>query len=110
KKSLYGLKQSPRQWYKSFNEYMLNNGFKHSNYDSSVYYRSYAPGSTKSLLKKEFDIKELGEANEILGMEIVGNQSRKIMRASQSGDMNTVDFSDDKSWNDAQSSDDIFAT
>nr|GEY67718.1 retrovirus-related Pol polyprotein from transposon TNT 1-94 [Tanacetum cinerariifolium] len=85
KKSLYGLKQSPRQWYKSFNEYMLNNGFKHSNYDSSVYYRSYAPGSTKSLLKKEFDIKELGEANEILGMEIVGNQSRKIMRASQSG-------------------------
>nr|GFA93549.1 retrovirus-related Pol polyprotein from transposon TNT 1-94 [Tanacetum cinerariifolium] len=42
-------------------------------------------GSTKSLLKKEFDIKELGEANEILGMEIVGNQSRKIMRASQSG-------------------------
>ncbi|GKE72485.1 retrotransposon protein, putative, ty1-copia subclass [Tanacetum coccineum] len=28
-------------------------------------------GSTKSLLKKEFDMKELGEAKKILGMEIV---------------------------------------
>nr|GEU52384.1 retrotransposon protein, putative, Ty1-copia subclass [Tanacetum cinerariifolium] len=89
KKSLYGLKQSPRQWYKKFEEYMLNNGFKRSSYDNYVYYRSYAPceyiylllyvddmliackskaeiGSTKSLLKKEFDVKELGEANKIL--------------------------------------------
>nr|GEW95597.1 retrovirus-related Pol polyprotein from transposon TNT 1-94 [Tanacetum cinerariifolium] len=44
KKSLYGLKQSPRQWYKRFDEYMLSNGFKRSSYDSCVYYRSYAPG------------------------------------------------------------------
>ncbi|GJS97386.1 retrovirus-related pol polyprotein from transposon TNT 1-94 [Tanacetum coccineum] len=92
KKSLYGLKQSPRQWYKRFDEYMLSNGFKRSNYDSCVYYRSYAPseyiylllyvddmliackskaeiGSTKSLLKKEFDMKELGEAKKILDNE-----------------------------------------
>ncbi|GKF97224.1 retrovirus-related pol polyprotein from transposon TNT 1-94, partial [Tanacetum coccineum] len=85
KRSLYGLKQSPRQWYRRFDEYMLRNGFKHSSYDDCVYYRSYAPGeyiylllyvddmliayksnaeigSTKSLLKKEFDMKELGEA------------------------------------------------
>ncbi|GJZ18871.1 retrotransposon protein, putative, ty1-copia subclass, partial [Tanacetum coccineum] len=108
KKSLYGLKQSPRQWYKRFNKYMLSNGFKHSNYDSCVYYRSYAPGdyiylllyvddiliacksnaeigSTKSLLKKEFDMKELGEANKILGMEIIKDRSCKIMRVSQFG-------------------------
>nr|GEY43371.1 retrovirus-related Pol polyprotein from transposon TNT 1-94 [Tanacetum cinerariifolium] len=32
--------------------------------------------STKSLLNKEFDMKELGEANKILGMEIVRDQSR----------------------------------
>ncbi|GKC98384.1 hypothetical protein Tco_1168659 [Tanacetum coccineum] len=37
-------------------------------------------GSTKSLLKKEFDIKELGEAKKILGMEIVRDRSHKIMR------------------------------
>ncbi|GJV75861.1 retrotransposon protein, putative, ty1-copia subclass [Tanacetum coccineum] len=92
--------QSPRQWYRRFDEYMLSNGFKRSSYDSCVYYRSYAPGeyiylllyvddmliackskaeigSTKSLLKKEFDMKELGEAKKILGMEIVRDRSRK---------------------------------
>ncbi|GJR60183.1 retrotransposon protein, putative, ty1-copia subclass [Tanacetum coccineum] len=42
-------------------------------------------GSTKSLLKNEFDIKELGEAKKILGMEIVKDRSRKILRVSQSG-------------------------
>ncbi|GJU53552.1 retrovirus-related pol polyprotein from transposon TNT 1-94 [Tanacetum coccineum] len=42
-------------------------------------------GSTKSLLKKEFDMKELGEAKKILGMKIVRDRSRKILRVSQSG-------------------------
>nr|GEZ12513.1 retrovirus-related Pol polyprotein from transposon TNT 1-94 [Tanacetum cinerariifolium] len=42
-------------------------------------------GSTKSLLKKEFDMKELGEAKKILGMKIVRDQSRKILRVLQSG-------------------------
>ncbi|GKC80721.1 retrovirus-related pol polyprotein from transposon TNT 1-94, partial [Tanacetum coccineum] len=91
-----------------FDEYMLSNGFKHSSYNNCVYYRSYAPGeyiylllyvndmliackskaeigSTKSLHKKEFDMKELGEAKKILGMEIVRDRSRKILRVSQSG-------------------------
>ncbi|GJX28789.1 retrotransposon protein, putative, ty1-copia subclass [Tanacetum coccineum] len=49
--------QSPRQWYRRFDEYMLSNGFKRSSYDSCI-------GSTKSLLKKEFDMNELGEAKE----------------------------------------------
>ncbi|GJU02589.1 zinc finger, CCHC-type containing protein [Tanacetum coccineum] len=35
-------------------------------------------GSTKTLLKKEFDMKELGEAKKILGMEIIRDRSRKI--------------------------------
>nr|GEW50083.1 retrotransposon protein, putative, Ty1-copia subclass [Tanacetum cinerariifolium] len=80
KKSLYCLKQSPRQWYKRFDEYMLNNRFKRSSYDNCV-----EIGSTKSLLKKEFDMKELGEAKKILGMKIVRDRSRKILRVSQSG-------------------------
>nr|GEU79183.1 retrovirus-related Pol polyprotein from transposon TNT 1-94 [Tanacetum cinerariifolium] len=87
---------------------MLSNGFKRSSYDICIIYRSYAPGeyiylllyvddmliackskaeigSTKSLLKREFDMKDLGEAKKILGMEIVKNRSRKILRVSQSG-------------------------
>nr|GEW84552.1 zinc finger, CCHC-type [Tanacetum cinerariifolium]GEW84556.1 zinc finger, CCHC-type [Tanacetum cinerariifolium] len=42
-------------------------------------------GSTKSLLKKEFDMKELREAKKILGMKIVRDRSHKILRVSQSG-------------------------
>ncbi|GKC84348.1 retrovirus-related pol polyprotein from transposon TNT 1-94 [Tanacetum coccineum] len=42
-------------------------------------------GSTKSLLKKEFDMKELGEAKKILSMEIVRDRSHKIMTVLQSG-------------------------
>jgi len=37
KKSLYGLKQSPRQWYKKFDSFMFAHGFKRSLYDSCVY-------------------------------------------------------------------------
>ncbi|GKD06155.1 retrotransposon protein, putative, ty1-copia subclass [Tanacetum coccineum] len=56
KKSLYGLKQSPRQWYRRFDEYMLSNEFKRSN-DMLIACKSKAEiESTKSLLKKEFDI------------------------------------------------------
>nr|GFA71273.1 retrovirus-related Pol polyprotein from transposon TNT 1-94 [Tanacetum cinerariifolium] len=42
-------------------------------------------GSTKSLLKKEFDMKKLEKAKKIIGMEIVRDRSRKILRVSQSG-------------------------
>ena len=37
KRSLYGLKQSPRQWYKSFDSFMLLHDFKRSDYDSCIY-------------------------------------------------------------------------
>ncbi|GJX58510.1 retrovirus-related pol polyprotein from transposon TNT 1-94 [Tanacetum coccineum] len=40
--------------------------------------------STKSLHKKEFSMKELGEAKKILGMEIIRDQSYKIRMVSQS--------------------------
>nr|GEX13258.1 retrovirus-related Pol polyprotein from transposon TNT 1-94 [Tanacetum cinerariifolium] len=60
KKSFYGLKQLPRQWYRRFDEYMLSNGFKRSSYDSC----------------------ELREAKKILGMEIIRDQSRKILKVS----------------------------
>ncbi|GKE42202.1 retrovirus-related pol polyprotein from transposon TNT 1-94, partial [Tanacetum coccineum] len=43
KKSLYGHKQSPRQWYKQFDVYMISNGFSRSSYDSCVYFKEFAP-------------------------------------------------------------------
>ncbi|KAK1427083.1 hypothetical protein QVD17_15766 [Tagetes erecta] len=94
KRSLYGLKQSPRCWYQRFDETMLTNYFKRSSYDSCVYLKEYKSGKfiylllyvddmliccedkdeievTKELLMKAFDMKDLGAAKKILGMEIV---------------------------------------
>ena len=92
KKSLYGLKQSSHQWYKRFDSFMLSHGFKRSEYDSRVYIKN-VDGSTiylllyvgdmliaaksrkeittvKKLLSSDFDMKDLGAAKKILGMEI----------------------------------------
>jgi hypothetical protein len=39
KKSLHGLKQSPRQWYKRFDSYMIQIGYTYCEYDCCVYVR-----------------------------------------------------------------------
>lgn len=44
KKSLYGLKQSPRQWYLRFNDFMLSHGYQRSQYDSCVYLKTLSSG------------------------------------------------------------------
>ncbi|GJS53994.1 retrotransposon protein, putative, ty1-copia subclass [Tanacetum coccineum] len=108
KKSLYGLKQSLRQWYKRFDVYMISNGFSRSSYDSCVYFKEFTPGMyiylllyvddmliaykskseieyTKGLLRKEFDMKELGPTRKILGMEIVRDMGSRTLKVSQSG-------------------------
>lgn len=93
KKSLYGLKQSPRQWYKRFDSFMIRIGFNRCEYDCCVYVKGLNDGSyiylllyvddmliaaksmgevnrLKALLGKEFDMKDLGAARKMLGMEI----------------------------------------
>ena len=47
--SLYGLKQSPRQWYKRFDSFMLSHGFMRFQYDSCVYIK-FVNGSPIYLL------------------------------------------------------------
>ena len=44
RKSLYGLKQSPRQWYKRFDSYMIEIGYIRSPYDCCVYYNKETNG------------------------------------------------------------------
>ncbi|GJX80864.1 retrovirus-related pol polyprotein from transposon TNT 1-94 [Tanacetum coccineum] len=94
RKSLYGLKQTPRQWYKRFDSFMVKHGFSRSAYDCCVYHKKEAYGSLiylllyvddmlvaakdmeelnklKILLNTKFDMKDLGAARKILGMEII---------------------------------------
>jgi hypothetical protein len=90
KKSLYDLKQSPRQWYKKFDSFMIANVFKRSLYDSCVYIK-FVDGSPiyfllyvddmliatkrkidianlKAQLSSKFEMKDLGAAKKILGI------------------------------------------
>ena len=39
RKSLYGLKQSPRQWYLRFDKFMVENSFQRCSYDCCVYHK-----------------------------------------------------------------------
>jgi hypothetical protein len=49
KRSLYGLKQSSRQWYKRFDSFMVAHGFKRSQYNNCVYIK-FVNGSHTYLL------------------------------------------------------------
>ena len=104
RKSLYGLKQSPRQWYKKFDSVMIRAGYSRCEYDSCVYFlqgkdptylllyvddmliaaRSKAQvQKVKAQLKREFDMKDLGEARKILGMEITRDRTADALWLSQ---------------------------
>ena len=50
KKSLYGLKQSPQQWYKRFDSFMIQKGFTRYEYDCCVYLKKVEHGSYLYLL------------------------------------------------------------
>ena len=49
-KSVYGLKQSPRQWYLKFDKFMITHGYNRSKYDSCVYYKTLSSGNFIYLL------------------------------------------------------------
>ncbi|KAL0546106.1 hypothetical protein IC582_016011 [Cucumis melo] len=97
KKSLYGLKQAPKQWYEKFNNMLINNGFKVNSSDTCVYSKVFGAyciliclyvddmlifgtnmeliTDTKLFLLAHFEMKDLGEADIILGVKIRKNKS-----------------------------------
>ncbi|KAH9697805.1 Integrase catalytic domain-containing protein [Citrus sinensis] len=105
-KSLYGLKESPRQWYRRFDEFMISNGYLRSKYVSCVYFGSSSSGGAvylmlyvdgmllaskdmseikklKDLLNAEFEMKDLGCAKRILRMDIIRDRAIGTLFVSQ---------------------------
>ena len=112
-KSLYGLKQSPRQWYKRFDKFMLSHGYLRSTYDSCVYFKRLEDGSfvylllyvddmliaaknmseiqvLKKQLSDEFEMKDLDATKKILGMKIQRDRTSKKVYLSQKGYIDKV--------------------
>ncbi|RVW24170.1 Retrovirus-related Pol polyprotein from transposon TNT 1-94 [Vitis vinifera] len=106
RKSLYGLKQAPRQWYKKFDNFMHRIGFKRCEADHCCYFKSFdnsyiilllyvddmlIAGSDiekinnlKKQLSKQFAMKDLGAAKQILGMRIIRDKVNGTLKLSQS--------------------------
>jgi hypothetical protein len=105
KRSIYGLKQSFRQWYLRFHDSITSFGFTMIEEDHCVYLKRsnknililslYADDillagddmdsivTTKKWLSFTFDMKDMGEVNFVLGIKITRDHSKKILSLSQ---------------------------
>lgn len=101
KKSLYGLKQSPRAWFDRFRRALCNMGYKQCNGDHTIFYRHSGRKITilavyvddiiitgddeveiKSLkknLRKQFEVKDLGQLRYFLGIEIARSKKGIVL-------------------------------
>nr|GEU61558.1 hypothetical protein [Tanacetum cinerariifolium] len=61
-KSLYGLKHTPKQWHQKFDEVVLSNGY--------LLNQANKCGSDQEFLSSRFSMKDMREANVILGIRI----------------------------------------
>jgi hypothetical protein len=105
KKSIYGLKQASRQWYLKFDRTIKSFGFKENIEDNCVYAK-FKNGKfiflvlyvddilltssdvsllqeTKRFLSSKFDMKDLGEAEFVLGIQIHRDRRKGVLGLSQ---------------------------
>ncbi|KAL2252650.1 UNVERIFIED_CONTAM: Retrovirus-related Pol polyprotein from transposon TNT 1-94 [Sesamum indicum] len=80
KKSLYGLKQASRQWNSEFTERIKGLGFKQSKYDYCLFTKATKRliEEVKRYLDNIFTVKDLGEAQYFLGLELSRSQKDLI--------------------------------
>ena len=107
KKSIYGLKQASRQWYHKFYQVITSYGFEVNVVEDCVYHKFSGSKfiflilyvddillassdigllhETKNFLSKNFEMKDLGDASFVLGIQILRDRSQGILRLSQKG-------------------------
>ena len=105
KKSIYGLKQASREWYHKFHQVITSNGFEVNLVEDCVYHKFSGSKfiflilyvddillassdigllhETKKFLSKNFEMKDLGNASFVLGIQILRDRSQGILRLSQ---------------------------
>ncbi|KAL9224968.1 hypothetical protein vseg_000943 [Gypsophila vaccaria] len=105
KRSIYGLKQASWSWNHRFDEVIKHNGFTRSVEEPCLYIKSSGSkivflvlyvddilligndvpmlSSVKGWLKNHFQMKDLGEAQRILGIHIYRDRSRRMLALSQ---------------------------
>ena len=105
-KSIYGLKQASRCWFKTMDAYMKNNDYEQCQADSCLYVKRVGAEfiiialyvddmllacsskqllqNEKEALQKRFCMKDLGEARYCLGIQIERNRAEKRMLLHQS--------------------------
>jgi hypothetical protein len=105
KKSLYGLKHASRQWYIKIDEVIRIFSFSENKVDNCIYVKFkrmdfrilvlYVDDilltssdknmlyETKSFLSSNFDMKDLGDASYVLGIEIHRHQTIGVLGLSQ---------------------------
>ncbi|KAE8716517.1 hypothetical protein F3Y22_tig00110114pilonHSYRG00185 [Hibiscus syriacus] len=99
-KFVYGLKQAPRCWYKRFDSFIVCLGYNRLNADPCAYFKRFGDNDfvilllyvgdilvagpnkdhieeLKAQLAREFEKKDLGSANKILGMQIHRDRNYK---------------------------------
>ncbi|CAM8917621.1 unnamed protein product [Rhodiola kirilowii] len=104
-KSLYGVKQAPKQWHQKFDDVILSNGCRLNQADKCIYSKFDNSGNgviiclyvddmlifgtdqkqvdlTKDFLSSSFAMKDMGEADVILGIRI--KRENKSLALSQS--------------------------
>lgn len=105
-KSIYGLKQSPRNWYTMLSSFLISLGFQPSTADPCIYIRGDAktnhifvgvyvddlpitsPSSVLiedlvQQLRLKFEIKDLGELTHCLGINVTRDKINRQMKLSQ---------------------------
>ena len=105
RRALYGLKQSPREWYQTLSTFLKSQGFERLESDHSVFINrktrlivpvyvddlliigprgSKAIKKLKQALGKRFSMTDLGPCHHYLGMAVTRDREKKTLSLSQS--------------------------